>query len=117
MASFGTWLEVLSYVKALVEAITLGKDFQHQYEEHRNERATIAEARRVSTESTYSEDEVQAILGRLKNCRDRFIKEGTGAGRTSCMCSVFRDVMDGNGGKLPRIDDWENLYRQLNCPR
>jgi len=116
MASFHTWLEVLSYIKALFEAITLGSDIQQQYEKHRNERDTIAEAERVSQVfSTYSEAEVQAILQRLKACRDRFISEGSGTGRKKCLCSVFKDVIDGNGGKLPRIDDWENIYNQLNC--
>lgn len=116
MASFHTWLEVLSYVKALFEAITLGADIQRQYEKHRNERDTIAEAERVSQVfSTYSESELQAILERLKACRDRFISEGSGTGRKKCLCSVFKDVIDGNGGKLPLIDDWENIYNQLNC--
>ncbi len=77
---------------------------------------TIAEAERVSQVfSTYSEPEVQAILERLKACRDRFITEGSGTGRKKCLCSVFKDVIDGNGGKLPHIDDWENIYNQLNC--
>ena len=37
MASFVVWLEVLSYVKALFEAITLGKDVREQYQNHRRE--------------------------------------------------------------------------------
>jgi len=118
MASFHVWLEVLSYTKALFEAITLGDDVREQYQKHRNERATIAEAQRVSQEvSTFSEDEVQAILARLKACRDRFIKEGSGPARKQCLCNVFTDVIEGNGGKLPQIDDWKNIYEQLNCPR
>lgn len=48
MASVGVWLEVLSYVKALFEAITLGADVRKQYRKHRVERDTIAEAERVS---------------------------------------------------------------------
>jgi hypothetical protein len=116
MASFHTWLEVLSYIKALFEAITLGTDIQRQYEKHRSEQDTIAEAQRVSQVfSTYSEPEVQSILERLKACRDRFISEGSGTGRKKCLCSVFKDVIDGNGGTLPHIDDWENIYNQLNC--
>ncbi len=118
MASFHIWLEVLSYVKALFEAITLGADIREQYEKHRNEKDTIAEADRASfVLSTFSEQEVQAILDRLKACQDRFIKEGDGAARRRCFCQVFRDVIEGNGGKLPQIDDWENIYRQMNCPR
>jgi len=118
MASFHVWLEVLSYAKALFEAITLGADVRQQYQKHRNERDTIAEAERVSQLfSTFTEDEVQAILDRLKACRDRFIKEGSGPARKQCLCNVFKDVIEGNGGRLPRIDDWENMHRQLNCPR
>ena len=118
MAPFPVWLEVLSYIKALFDAITLGADVREQYQKHRNERDTIAEAQRVSqTFSTFSDEEVQAILVRLKACRDRFIKEGSGAARKQCLCNVFEDVIQGNGGKLPRIDDWQDIYRQLNCPR
>lgn len=118
MASFLVWLEVLSYVKALFEAITLGADVREQVRKHRTEKDTIAEAQRVSASfSTYSEEEVQAILERLKACQERFIKEGSGPARQRCLCQVFKDVIDGNGGRLPRIDDWENIHRQLNCPR
>ena len=118
MASFHVWLEVLSYIKALFEGITLGADVREQYRKHRAEKDTIAEAQRVSQVfSTYSEEEVEAILARLKACMERFVKEGSGAARQRCLCNVFRDVIDGNGGTLPHIDDWENIYRQLNCPR
>jgi|SRR5579864_584615 len=118
MASFQVWLEVLSYIKALFEAITLGADVNEQYRKHRNEQDTIAEADRVSyTFSTFSEEEVKAILDRLKACRDRFVKEGSGPARKQCLCNVFSDVIEGNGGRLPQIDDWENIYWQLNCPR
>jgi hypothetical protein len=116
MASFHVWLEVLSYVKALFEAITLGADVRKQYQKHHAEKDTIAEAQRVSQVfSTYSEQEVEAILARLKACMDRFVQEGSGAARKRCLCNVFRDVIEGNGGRLPHIDDWENIYRQLNC--
>ena len=117
MASFHVWLEVLAYIKALFEGITLGADVGKAYQRHREEKDTIAEAQRVSQvfASTYSEDEVQAILARLKACRDRFIKEGSGAARQKCLCNVFKDVVEGNGGTLPRIDDWERFYRELNC--
>ena len=118
MASFHIWLEVLSYVKALFEAITLGADIREQFQRHRNERDTLEEADRVSRVfSTFSEQEVQSILDRLKACQDRFISEGDGAARKRCFCQVFKDVIDGNGGTLPRIDDWENTYQQMNCPR
>jgi hypothetical protein len=118
MASFQAWLEVLSWIKALFEATTLGVDLQRAYQQHHEERATIDEAQRVSVAfSTFSEDEVEAILKRLKACRDRFITEGSGQARRQCLCSVFKDVIDGNGGTLPHIDDWENIFRQLSCSK
>ena len=118
MASFQTWLEVLSWTKALFDAITLGADIRKAYNRHRNERDTMAEADRVSrTFSTYSEEEVQAILDRLQACRDRFIQEGSGPARKRCLCNVFNDVMAGNGGRLPLIDDWERFYHELNCTK
>jgi len=80
MASAHIWLELLSYVKALFEAITLGADIREQYKKHRRERDTLVEANRVSDVfSTFSDQEVQAILERLKACQDRFTKEGDGA--------------------------------------
>jgi hypothetical protein len=29
--------------------------------------------------------------------------------------AVLNDAIDGNGGLLPLIDDWQNIYQQLNC--
>lgn len=116
MASPEIWLEVLSWVKAIFDAVKLGEDVLESYEKHRRERDTIQEAQRVSVQfSTYSEAEVRAILVRLKGCQERFIQQGGGADRSRCLCSVFNEVREGNGGQLPRIDDWENIYRQLQC--
>jgi hypothetical protein len=118
MASFHIWLEVLSWTKALFEATTLGADLRKAYQRHLREKDTIAEAQRVSqTFHTFSEEEVQALLDRLKACRDRFITEGSGPARAKCLCSVFADAMAGNGGELPVIDDWRRFYRKLNCPK
>jgi len=117
MGSFEVWLEVLSWTKALFEATTLGADLYTAYDQHRRERDTIAEARRVSaTDSTYSPEEVDAILRRLQACRDRFVTEGSGPARRNCLCSVFRDAMEGNGGQMPPIDNWRGMFDQLNCP-
>jgi len=116
MASPELWLEVLSLTKALFDAIKLGEDVLDSYRKHRQEADTIQESQRVSVVfSTYSEDEVRAILLRLQGCRDRFIAQGGGADRARCVCNVLNEVKEGNGGHLPLIDDWENIYRQLNC--
>src|SRR5262249_11753855 len=102
----------------LFEATTLGADLQKAYEKHRREKDTSDEARRASRVfSTYSEDEMQAILRRLQDCRDRFVTEGSGEARSRCICSVFKDVSDGNGGELPHIDDSQRMFRQLRCAK
>lgn len=116
MASPELWLEVLSLIKALFDAIKFGEDVLGSYQKHRREKETIQESQRVSAAfSTYLEKEVKDILSRLEGCRDRFITQGSGANRARCICSVLNEVMKGNGGRLPLIDDWENIYRQLRC--
>lgn len=116
MASPEIWLEVLSLTKALFDAVKSGEDVIASYRRHRQEQATIQESKRVSAKlSSYSQREVEAILSRLEECRDRFIKQGGGAARSRCVCSVLNEVKAGNGGQLPAIDDWENIYRQLGC--
>ena len=60
---------------------------------------------------------VELLLSPLKGCRDRFIQQGGGTDRSRCICSVLREAQEGNGGTLPEIDDWENIYRQLRCHR
>lgn len=116
MASPELWLEVLSLTKALFDTIKSGEDVFASYRRHRAESDTIQESRRVSVVySTYTDDELRAIESRLKGCRDRFITQGGGKERTSCVCSVLNEVKAGNGGRLPIIDDWEDIYRQLGC--
>ena len=118
MGSFEIWLEVLSWTKALFEATTLGVDLYKAYDQHKRERSTITEARRVSENvSTFSPEEVEAMLKRLQSCRDRFVTEGSGQARRQCLCSVFKDAIEGNGGELPRIDDWQNIFSRLQCPK
>jgi hypothetical protein len=66
MASFHVWLEVLSYIKALFEGITLGADVGKAYQRHREEKDTIAEAQRVSQvfASTYFDHLVDSSTAR-----------------------------------------------------
>lgn len=118
MASFELWLEVLALTKALFDVIKSGADVLESYKRHHQENETRQEAKRVSEVfSTYSEDEVKAILLRLQGCRDRFIKQGSGAERASCVCSILNEVKKGNGDNLPLIDDWQNIYLQLGCDK
>ncbi|MGH9521054.1 MAG: hypothetical protein ACRD3E_00830 [Terriglobales bacterium] len=118
MATAKTWLELLATAKAVFDTIKSGIDFGTAYEKHRNESDTRNEAQRVSVAfSTYSDDEVNAILARLQDCRARFITEGSGPQRQRCFCSVFLDVAEGNGGVMPEIDDWRNMFDQFGCSR
>jgi hypothetical protein len=118
MASPQAWLEVLSWVKTLFEATKATIDLRSTYEKYHNDKATLGEARRVSVEfSTYSDAELNSLLRRLEGCRDRFVLQGGGAERAECICSVLREAMVGNGGTLPIIDDWPNIFRQLKCSR
>jgi hypothetical protein len=66
--------------------------------------------------STYSDDELQAIHRRISSCRDRFIAEGDGKARVSCMCQVLKDAIDGNGGSAP-LPEWEEMFKKLCAPR
>jgi hypothetical protein len=135
MVDIVIWIEVLSWIKALFDAAELGDKLYNYYEQQRGgpsirrepewviERAyekyknspdTRLEAKRVSIQySTFSEEEVEAMLKRLKGCRDRFIKQGGGEERVMCICSVLDEVKKGNGGVLPNIDDWKRIYASL----
>lgn len=116
MGSSELWLEILSLTKALFDAVKSGADVIQSYQRHRQERDTIQESQRVSRVfTTYSDKELKAIITRLEQCRDRFILQGGGADRARCVCSILDEVRVGNGGELPLIDDWENIYRQLGC--
>jgi hypothetical protein len=118
MASPQTWLEILAWVKTLFEATKATIDLRATYEKYVKDKDTIRESERVSHDfSTYSDAEVESMLFRLKGCRDRFVSQGGGAERAKCICSVLQEAMEGNGGTLPRIDDWENIFRRLDCTR
>jgi hypothetical protein len=116
MAQPFLWLEALAGLKALYDLVRSGADYTKSLNSHRNERATIREAERASnTLSTYSEKEVQEIIKKIEGCRDRFISQGSGRDRTRCLCSIFEELMAGNGGTLPQIDAWHEMYSQLRC--
>jgi len=110
------WLEVLAWTKALFDATTSSVNLYDAYTKHKAERDTQEEASRVSSVySTFSEEEVNAILKRLHGCRDRFVTQGGGEERAKCFCSVFDEVRIGNGGNLPDIDDWKRMFAVLKC--
>lgn len=118
MASPFLWLEALAGIKSLYDLTQGAVDYAARLKFHREESATIAESFRASAAySTYSDGEMAAIVKRIEGCRARFIAQGGGADRADCMCSIFKEVMDGNGGIMPPADDWENMYRKLACGR
>jgi len=114
MATAQIWLEVLATAKAVFDAATSTANFYDAYQKHKAEKDTQLEASRVSAAySTYSDEEVLAILNRLNGCRDRFVTQGGGEERAKCFCSVFNEVKKGNGGALPPIDDWKRMYSKM----
>jgi hypothetical protein len=116
MASPQTWLEVLSWVKALFDVSTLSAEAYSAYRRRRNEPDTRRAAELASVRySTFSDRELEAIASRLEACRDRFVVEGSGTQRNKCFCNVFKDLIDGNGGVLPDVDDWRRICSQM-CP-
>jgi hypothetical protein len=116
MASPLLWLEALAGLKALYDLSQGAVDYWKSYTRHRRERATVLESRRISEAfSTYSDDEVRELIRKIEGCRDRFIKQGSGRDRARCICSIFNEIADGNGGILPAIDDWQRMYDQLRC--
>jgi hypothetical protein len=92
-------------------------DLDRTIEKYRHDRATIQEATRVSRLSTFSDEEVESLMAAVKRCRTRFTETHDGLSRVKCLCSVLREAKEGNGGTLPEIDDWENIYHQLDCQR
>jgi hypothetical protein len=110
------WLEALAGLKALFDLLEGAPDYYERLRAHMRESDTISESKRVSeTFSTYSDDEVRAILRRIEGCRNRFIAQGGGADRSQCLCSIFNELRAGNGGTLPMIDDWARMYQLLKC--
>lgn len=109
------WLEVIASIKALFDVGKGAVDLTQSIERYRSDQVTILEAQRVSGFSTYSDEEVEELLHRIRGCVKKFIAQGDGADRVRCMCSVLNEAKAGNGGTLPQFDDWLNIYEQLNC--
>src|ERR1700744_617207 len=117
MANPLLWLEALAGLKALYDLAQGGVVFGTSYQRHRREADTIAASRSPSLVfSSYADREVEELIKKIEGCRDRFITQGSGADRARCLCSIFREISDGNGGVLPDIDDWRNMNKHL-CSR
>jgi len=113
-------LEVASQLAAVISAMTdvysLGKQSFAGYLAGREKASDFQERGELLRKalSTYDDSEIKVIEKRIKGCRDRFKKEGGGRARKLCLCSVLKDVKDGNGGKFP-FPEWESIYNQLGC--
>jgi hypothetical protein len=110
------WGTTAAVISAMIDVIQLGRDsFQDYFA--RRKAAPDAREKGAALEralSTYSPGEIDAIVDRITACRNRFIDEGIGEKRKRCLCSVFRDVKDGNGGTLPD-PEWQRAYDLLGC--
>jgi len=116
MASPFIWLEALAGIKALYDLAKGAADYTLSFQRHRQESDTIKEAERISSAfSTYSDREVEELIRKIEGCRDRFISQGSGRDRARCLCSILNEIKDGNGGRLPLIDDWQRMYAELHC--
>ena len=109
------WAGIAALISGMVDVINLSVPLGQAVAKRSADPGTAIAARALQAAlSTYSDEEVKAIERRLKSCRDRFVTEGSGGQRADCLCSVLRDVSDGNGGEIP-VDDWEQAYKQLKC--
>jgi hypothetical protein len=116
MANPLLWLEALAGLKALYDLAEGAVDYAASVRRHREEAATISEAKRVSeVYSTYSDREVEELLRKIEGCRDRFISQGSGHDRARCLCRILNEIREGNGGIMPHIDDWGRMYAVLKC--
>jgi hypothetical protein len=116
MLSLTEFSELAAIISAMADVYSIGRETFSVYFERRRSARDFTQKGVVlqGVFSTYSDEEVDAIAKRIKNCRDRFIKEGSGESRVTCFCSVLTDVKDGNGGIIPD-PDWKRIYEQLDC--
>src|SRR5579862_5746542 len=99
MANAFLWLEALAGLKALYDLASGVPDYVASFLRHKQDPVTVEESKRASdTFSTFSDAELEAIIRRIQGCRDRFIEQGSGLDRSRCICSIFKEIMDGNGG-------------------
>lgn len=110
------WEGLAAMISAMIDVVRLGRDTYAEFVSERREDPELGPKAKglAAALGTYSQDEVAAIIERIDECRQRFMAEGSGAARTRCICSVLRDVRDGNGGTLPH-EDWEAAWDQLGC--
>jgi hypothetical protein len=108
--------QIAAIISAMADVYSVGKESFSQYLERRQKAKDYVSRGEILQKalSSYDDDEIDAINERIRSCKDRFIREGSGQNRKKCLCSVLTDVKDGNGGDFP-FPEWDRLYRQLGC--
>ena len=116
MANAFVWIDLLATTKAVFESTKSEIDFAALLLKYRGDDAVKQEARRVNAEfSDYTDEELREMTMRVQECYRGFRAIGEAAKRAKCLCGVLKGVSDANGGKLPKIGDWQDYYRQLGC--
>lgn len=116
MLTLEQFSQLAAVVSAMADVYTVGRATFSEYLERRRAAPNFAakgQALRTAL-STFSDAEVEAIKARIEGCRERFIREGSGASRKVCLCSVLSDVRSGNGGTIPD-PEWATAYEMLGC--
>jgi hypothetical protein len=110
------WASIAAIISAMIDVVQIGRQTFSAYLKKRQDDPRLPERARAleAALSTYSQEEVAAIVDRITACRDRFVAEGSGKQRRTCLCSVLRDIKEGNGGTIPDRE-WEQVYQQLKC--
>jgi hypothetical protein len=117
IASPEVWLGLLAWTKALFDATKSTIDLTLAVQKYRNDPDTIRESQRVSVRfSTYSDVVIESFTEKLKGCDERMALQGGGKDRRKCVCSLLNELEEGNNG-VPEIDDWENMYKKLDCAK
>jgi hypothetical protein len=110
------WGTTAAIISAMIDVIQLGREtFSSYFAKYKSDPETQAKGAALEKAlSTYTPEEIDAILARIGACRERFIDEGAGKNRQRCLCSVLKDVKDGNGGTIPD-PQWNDYYNILGC--
>jgi hypothetical protein len=115
MANPLLWLEAMAGLKATYDLLEGIPDYYRSFRRYLADRGLIQEAERLSLEySTYSDAEVRELIKRIDACRERFIEQVGGEERSRCLCSVLKQIKDGNGGTFPS-PEWQKMWDQLGC--
>lgn len=103
-------------ISAMVDVVQLGSESFQTYLKRRQADPSLPDKERALeiAFSTFSAPELRSIHERIESCRQRFIEEGSGKARRGCICSVLRDVREGNGGTIPD-SEWEKSFQKLKC--